>query len=110
MVKQTTSASEGKGQGESQQYEMIISSASHLSHLEAEIDDGHCSNGLVVDVDQEHTGGDEENKIDTERSLRSYAFSPLGAAVENTLACVIPKIERIPWHHFFFLSFIVAVP
>lgn len=88
------------GDGESPGLELVLTA----SDAETKHADKKSSRGLHLKISEET----EESGKDVE-SQRSNYFSPIGATIK-ALDYVIPKIERIPWHHFLLLSLLVAIP
>ncbi len=80
------------------------------------------SNDLTVDMNvaRDRSLSDPEEGQTTERNIDRIlkpihnTLRPIGDAVKTPVVLAvdhfIPKIEKIPWYHFFMLSIIVAVP
>mmetsp|Transcript_1757 Transcript_1757/g.1957 ORF Transcript_1757/g.1957 Transcript_1757/m.1957 type:complete len:902 (-) Transcript_1757:112-2817(-) len=65
---------------------------------------------VKIAVDEESEPESPESNSDRFNKFFKPIVNPVARVAENTIGFVIPKIERIPWYHFFFLSFIAAVP
>lgn len=129
MVKTNGSKTECSLSGQEDGLEMVLSSNSRLSKVDT--DNNTVEENAVFDLqtglrvtandDDKDEGEIGENINTTERTFDKYIIKPITDIVspiatvgekvaEHTIGHVIPKIERIPWKHFIFLSLIVAVP
>jgi quercetin dioxygenase-like cupin family protein len=61
---------------------------------------------IVTDTSGESTAN-SKRKGDLELG---NLISPVAEKVVEVVNFVIPKIQRVPWHHFFILSFFSAIP
>lgn len=111
--KVTFATDQVEGAIEEPKLEMVLSSTSQLSPVETDLKDG--------DSDDEKGVGNKNNKSERSQNIGEMIMRPITAVVspiaivgeqvvEHTIGYVIPKIEKIPWIHFIFLSLLVAVP
>eukprot|EP00551_Chaetoceros_affinis_P008204 CAMPEP_0203665284 /NCGR_PEP_ID=MMETSP0090-20130426/2532_1 /ASSEMBLY_ACC=CAM_ASM_001088 /TAXON_ID=426623 /ORGANISM="Chaetoceros affinis, Strain CCMP159" /LENGTH=893 /DNA_ID=CAMNT_0050528793 /DNA_START=83 /DNA_END=2764 /DNA_ORIENTATION=- len=108
---------ENKLEGDALEVEIVLSS----SRIPEE--ERSTTNSLTIDTNTVKGGSSEsdpEGQTATARHIERIlkpihdTLRPIGDAVVTPVALVadhlIPKIERIPWYHFFALSIIVAIP
>lgn len=71
---------------------------------------------LSVDTADSAANGDTESQKNSffKPTIQNTIVTPLAnvknIVTSNTVGYIVPKIERIPWYHFIFLSIIVAMP
>ncbi len=65
---------------------------------------------IITDTSGESSSSSKNNILRKADEVAQQIFSPVVEVATAAVDAFIPKIQRVPWYHFFSLSFFVAVP